>query len=70
MASRAKKFNHVHYLKANGRLQSARITNVTSQTVLDLQIGHLVPAGKGAAYPAVAKFTGVGSQSGKFRKTA
>jgi hypothetical protein len=59
----AKVRNHVHYLKANGRLQSARITTVDSQTQLDLQIGHHTTLLNKLKYVS-------GSQTDKWRKTA
>jgi hypothetical protein len=51
--------NHVHYVKANGRLQTARITAVDSVTVLDLRIGHhstFLDAPKMAGLPRVSKW--------------
>ena len=59
--------NHVHYLKANGRLQSARITNVDSATQLDLQIGHHTVLTNKLKHVSVPVS---GSRSGKWRRTA
>lgn len=62
----AKRYNHVNYLVTLGsgakRLRRARITNVDSQTQLDLQIGH------NQTILNALKFVS-GDQSGKWRGT-
>lgn len=38
--SKVKVKNHVNYLKANGRLQSAKVLTVVDQNTVTLKIGH------------------------------
>jgi hypothetical protein len=59
----AKVRNHVHFLKANGRLQSARIVTVNSQTNLN------VKPYKGTQVNNALKYVS-GPQAGTWRGTA
>jgi hypothetical protein len=62
----AKRYNHVNYLVTLGtgakRLRRARITAVTNQTTLNLQIGHNQTVSGATKYVS-------GDQSAKWRGT-